>query len=170
MLPITAGGQKLDADAWRSPQFLIPGGVIWWRWQYFGYPAESILQERMRSHSDLPGSLVTVLHRAAIRACFLVGLRERSQRIRAGAFLLPVVGFAVFALISDETNYGGRFRRRVLPIILMSWIPYPGGSAPTKAQATPDDRNSCGFQPGGVANYSWSQNCHHVVPAKRSAA
>jgi len=150
--------------------FLVLGGAyFWWRWQYFGYPLPNPFYKKGGGfHSDsFQGSLLTVLRFGLpFVPAFIVGLRERSQRIRTAAFLLPVVGFAVcFALISDETNYGGRFQYAVLPLILMSWIPLVqrwkfSTDAAKEVASHCTIAAAVGFTLAALLYYSWSQNCH----------
>ena len=59
---------------------------------------------------------------------YLIGFRSSKTTRQTIAFLIPVVGFAsAFILISNETNFGGRFQYALLPIVLLSWFPLVRG-------------------------------------------
>ncbi len=59
---------------------------------------------------------------------YLIGFRSSKTARQTIAFLIPVIGFAsAFILISNETNFGGRFQYALLPIVLLSWFPLVRG-------------------------------------------
>jgi len=75
-----------------------------------------------------------------------LGFRSREKMRQSIAFLFPLISFAAaFILISNETNFGGRFQYALWPMILLCWYPVvndliPGMcglmpfSAPTRAR------------------------------------
>jgi hypothetical protein len=59
---------------------------------------------------------------------FLLGFRSAKTIRQTIAFLTPLLLFsAAFILISNETNYGGRFQYALWPLILLSFYPLMDG-------------------------------------------
>jgi hypothetical protein len=55
---------------------------------------------------------------------FLLGFRSREKTRQTIAFLFPLILFASsFILISNETNFGGRFQYALWPMLLLCWYP-----------------------------------------------
>jgi arabinofuranosyltransferase len=127
---------------WRSSQrlilvfaavFLILGGAYFvWRWQYFGYPLPNPFYKKgggLLHWDSFWESLGNLLRFAGPFAlAFVLGFRSRETARLAFALLIPPVFFAsAFLLVSNETNFGGRFQYAVWPIILISWVPLVAG-------------------------------------------
>jgi hypothetical protein len=113
--------------------FLILGGAYFlWRWSYFGYPLPNPFYKKGGGalHWDgLQASFTNVFSLCGLFLfAYLIGLRSSKTTRQTISFLIPVIGFAsVFILISNETNFGGRFQYALLPILLLSWFPLVRG-------------------------------------------
>ena len=109
--------------------FLILGGTYFvWRWHYFGYPLPNPFYKKGGGilHWDgLQASFTNLFSFCGLfLLSYLIGFRSAKTMRQTIAFLIPVIGFAsAFILISDETNFGGRFQYALLPIVLLSWFP-----------------------------------------------
>lgn len=109
--------------------FLVGGGAYFaWHWDYFGYPLPNPFYKKGGGlwHGDSfwesLGNLVRFAGPFAV--AFILGLRSRKTATLTGAFLIPLVLFAAaFGLISNETNFGGRFQYALWPLVLISWYP-----------------------------------------------
>ena len=99
-----------------------------WRWHYFGHPLPNPFYKK--------GAFVLHWHslRMAWRdlwrlglpflALLPVGLLVRGGRRATSFVLTPVVLFVgIWVLISDETNYVGRFRYPIVPVLLIGCVP-----------------------------------------------
>jgi hypothetical protein len=113
--------------------FLILGGAYFvWRWNYFGYPLPNPFYKKGGGalHWDgLQASFTNVFSLCGLFLfAYLIGFRASKTARKTIAFLIPVIGFAsAFILISNETNFGGRFQYALLPIVLLSWFPLVRG-------------------------------------------
>ena len=113
--------------------FLILGGAYFiWRWNYFGYPLPNPFYKKGGGvlHWDgFQASFSNVFSLCGIfLLAYLIGFRSSKTARQTMAFLIPVIGFAAaFILISNETNFGGRFQYSLLPIVLLSWFPLVRG-------------------------------------------
>ncbi len=109
--------------------FVVLGGAYFaWRWSYFGYPLPNPFYKKgsgllhWDSFWESLGNLVRFA--GPFTLAFVLGLRSRKTARLAAAVLLPLVGFAAaFVLISNETNFGGRFQYALWPLVLISWYP-----------------------------------------------
>jgi hypothetical protein len=112
---------------------LILGGAYFvWHWGYFGHPLPNPYYKKGAGllHWDSFKESLGYLLRFAGPFClaFILGLRSRHTMLRAIAFSLPLVLFAAsFILISNETNFGGRFQYALWPLILMCFYPLVRG-------------------------------------------
>ena len=113
--------------------FLILGGAYFvWRWNYFGYPLPNPFYKKGAGilHWDgLQASFANVISLCGLfLLAYLIGFRSSRTLRLAVAFLIPVIGFAsAFILVSNETNFGGRFQYALLPVVLLSWFPLVRG-------------------------------------------
>ena len=152
------------------PVFLILGGAYFlWRWNYFGHPLPNPFYKKSGGFShlgSLEGSWLNVLRLCApFWIAFVIGLRSSIPARRTAAFLIPIVIFTtLFALISDETNYGARFQYALVPVVLMSWYPLVEGRLPSwRPRLLGRERAAWTaaalFAAGGLLLYSGLQNC-----------
>ena len=154
--------------------FLVAGGAYFlWHWSYFGYPLPNPFYKKGGGllHGDSfwesLGNLVRFAGPFAV--AFVLGLRSRKTARLTMAFLIPLGLFAAaFGLISNETNFGGRFQYALWPLVLLSWYPlvsdlpkelglswhWPTGSAARLAWAV------AGLLVAyGLLSYSYQQRC-----------
>jgi hypothetical protein len=114
---------------------LVFGGVYFlWRWQYFGHPLPNPYYKKGGGimHWDSFWESLGYLLRFAgpFALAFVLGLRSRHTRRQSLAFALPLLLFAgAFVLVSNETNFGGRFQYALWPLVLMSFFPLVNGLA-----------------------------------------
>jgi hypothetical protein len=112
---------------------LVLGGAYFaWHWQYFGYPLPNPYYRKgsgLLHWDSFWESLGYLLSFAGpFLLAFILGFRSRGTRSQAIAFGLPLVGFAAtFILVSNETNFGGRFQYALWPMILMCFYPLVSG-------------------------------------------
>ena len=113
--------------------FLILGGAYFvWRWNYFGYPLPNPFYKKgggLLHWDGLQASFTNLFSLCGIfLLAYLIGFRSSKTVRQTIAFLVPVIGFAsAFILVSNETNFGGRFQYALLPIVLLSWLPLVSG-------------------------------------------
>jgi len=113
--------------------FLILGGAYFvWRWNYFGYPLPNPFYKKgggILHWDSFQASFANVVSLCGIfLLAYLMGFRSRATARQTIAFLVPIIGFAsAFVLISNETNFGGRFQYAVVPLVLLSWFPLVSG-------------------------------------------
>ena len=113
--------------------FLILGGAYFiWRWNYFGYPLPNPFYKKgggLLHWDGLQASFTNLFSMCGIfLLAYLIGFRLSKTARQTIAFLVPVIGFAsAFILLSNETNFGGRFQYVLLPIVLLSWFPLVRG-------------------------------------------
>ena len=114
---------------------LVLGGAYFvWHWQYFGYPLPNPFYKKgggllyMDSFWESLGYLLRF--GGPFLLAFVLGLRSRKILRMTIAFLLPLLGFAAaFILISNDTNFGGRFQYALWPLVLLSYYPLVAGLA-----------------------------------------
>jgi arabinofuranosyltransferase len=113
--------------------FLLLGGAYFlWHWRYFGYPLPNPFYKKgggLLHWDSFWESLGNLLRFAGpFSLAFILGFRSRKTARMTAAFLIPLVGFAAsFLLVSNETNFGGRFQYAVWPLVLISWYPLVSG-------------------------------------------
>ncbi len=113
--------------------FLLLGGTYFvWHWNYFGYPLPNPFYKKGGGVLHWDGLQASFAYFFSLCGLFLlaylIGFRSKRTVRQTIAFLIPVIGFAsAFILISDETNFGGRFQYALLPIVLLSWFPLVHG-------------------------------------------
>jgi len=113
--------------------FLILGGAYFiWRWNYFGYPLPNPFYKKgggVLHWDSLRESFINLLRFGGpFLLAFLLGFRSWRTARQTAAFLIPLIGFAaLFVLISNETNFGGRLQYALWPIVLVSWYPLVDG-------------------------------------------
>ena len=113
--------------------FLILGGAYFlWRWNYFGYPLPNPFYKKGGGLLHWDGLQASFTNLFSLCGIFLladlIGFRSSKTVRQTIAFLIPIIGFAsAFILISNETNFGGRFQYALLPIVLLSWFPLVRG-------------------------------------------
>ena len=113
--------------------FFVFGGIYFlWHWKYFGYPLPNPFYAKgggilywdsfWESFSNL------LRFGGPFMLAFLLGFRSKEKSRQAIAFLFPLVSFAAaFILVSNETNFGGRFQYALWPMVLLCWYPLVGG-------------------------------------------
>jgi arabinofuranosyltransferase len=114
---------------------LVLGGAYFlWHWSYFGYPLPNPFYKKgggllhWDSFWESLGNLIRF--GGPFLIAFVLGFRSTKTVRQTTAFLLPLVLFAaVFILVSNETNYGGRFQYALWPLILLSFYPLIRGLA-----------------------------------------
>jgi hypothetical protein len=113
--------------------FLVLGGAYFvWRWSYFGYPLPNPFYKKGGGSLHWDGLQASFTNLFSLCGLFLfaylIGFRSSKTLRQTIAFLIPVIGFAsAFILISNETNFGGRFQYALLPVVLLSWFPLMRG-------------------------------------------
>jgi arabinofuranosyltransferase len=113
--------------------FLVLGGAYFaWHWQYFGYPLPNPYYTKgggllhWDSFWESLGNLVRFAGPFSI--AFLLGLRSNRTRRLTVALVVPLLLFAcAFVLVSNETNFGGRFQYALWPLVLMCYYPLVDG-------------------------------------------
>jgi arabinofuranosyltransferase len=113
--------------------FLVLGGAYFlWHWQYFGYPLPNPYYKKgggllhWDSFWESLGNLIRFAGPFTI--AFVLGLRSPRTRRLAFAFVVPLLLFAAsFILVSNETNFGGRFQYALWPLALMCYYPLVRG-------------------------------------------
>lgn len=113
--------------------FLVLGGAYFlWRWNYFGYPLPNPFYKKgggalyWDSFWESLGNLFRF--GGPFMLAFLLGFRSSKTTRQTIAFLIPLILFAaMFILISNETNFGGRFQYALWPLVLISWYPLVEG-------------------------------------------
>ena len=109
--------------------FLVLGGAYFaWHWSYFGYPLPNPFYKKgggLLHWDSFWESLGNLLRFAGpFSLAFIIGFRSRKTARMTIAFLIPLLGFAAaFLLVSNETNFGGRFQYALWPLVLISWYP-----------------------------------------------
>jgi arabinofuranosyltransferase len=112
---------------------LVLGGVYFvWHWSYFGHPLPNPYYKKGAGvlHWDSFWESLGYLLRFAgpFALAFILGLRSRKTAQQTAMFLVPLLLFAAsFILVSNETNFGGRFQYALLPVVLMSYYPLVSG-------------------------------------------
>jgi hypothetical protein len=111
---------------------LLGGAYFAWRWGYFGYPLPNPYYRKGAGvlHWDSLWESLAYLLRFAGPFClaFILGFRSRLTLRHVFAFSLPLVLFAAsFVLVSNETNFGGRFQYALWPMVLMCFYPLVSG-------------------------------------------
>ena len=113
--------------------FLIAGGSYFaWHWSYFGYPLPNPFYKKGGGflHWDSFWESLHYLVRFAgpFALAFVLGLRSRRTLRFTLAFAASLLGFAaLFVLVSNETNFGGRFQYALLPMVLICFFPLVSG-------------------------------------------
>ncbi len=114
--------------------FFLGGAYFLWHWGYFGYPLPNPFYKKgggllhWDSFWESLGNLVRF--GGPFLLAFVLGFRSGRTARLAAAFMIPLLGFAAaFVLISNETNFGGRFQYALWPLVLISWYPLVQRSA-----------------------------------------
>lgn len=154
--------------------FLLLGGAYFFsRWTYFGFPLPNAFYKKSGGllHADSFWESLGNLMRfgGPFMLAFLLGLRSRPTARWTIAFLIPLVLFAsAFVLISNETNFGGRFQYVLWPLVLISYLPLVQGLSTEIGLSWP---RPAGFRAlavwslvslaltYGLVRYSIAQNC-----------
>ncbi|HET6846925.1 MAG TPA: hypothetical protein VFH29_08815 [Anaerolineales bacterium] len=108
---------------------LIGGGLYFaWHWSYFGHPLPNPFYKKGGGilHWDSFWESLGYLARFAgpFLITFVLGLRAPQTRRLVVAFSIPLIVFAaMFVLISNETNFGGRFQYALWPMVLLCFYP-----------------------------------------------
>jgi hypothetical protein len=154
--------------------FMVFGGAYFaWHWRYFGYPLPNPYYKKgggllhWDSFWESIGNLIRFAGPFAI--AFLLGLRSRRTRRLTVAFVIPLLLFACsFVLVSNETNFGGRFQYALWPLVLMSYYPLVAGIGRELGLSWPGARNLMGRVAWalavllilyGLLRYSAQQSC-----------
>lgn len=112
---------------------LVLGGTYFvWHWSYFGHPLPNPYYKKGGGllHWDSFWESLSYLLRFAgpFGLAFILGLRSRRTARQTVAFIVPLLFFAAsFILVSNETNFGGRFQYALWPLVLMSYYPLVQG-------------------------------------------
>jgi arabinofuranosyltransferase len=112
---------------------LLGGGAYFtWHWNYFGHPLPNPYYKKGGGllHWDSFWESLRYLIRFAgpFGLAFILGLRRRGKRLETLAHVVPLLAFAaLFILISNETNFGGRFQYALWPMALLSFYPLVRG-------------------------------------------
>ncbi len=154
--------------------FIVLGGAYFlWHWNYFGYPLPNPFYKKGGGafywDSFLESFANLLRFGGPFMLAFLLGFRSREKTRQSIAFIIPLTLFAsAFILISNETNFGGRFQYALWPLVLLSWYPLVDGLERDLGFSLPHPveyriRNvwilaelALAF---GLLNYSISQNC-----------
>ena len=165
--------------------FLVLGGAYFaWRWSYFGYPLPNPFYKKGGGllHSDSFWESLGNLVRFAgpFSLAFVLGLRSTKTARLTAALMLPLVLFAMaFVLVSNETNFGGRFQYALWPLVVISWVPLVSGLPEELGLVwhLPDDRirRAVWVAAGLVAvyalvRYSVQQSCMLTISQQSCAA
>ena len=113
--------------------FFVLGGIyFFWHWSYFGYPLPNPFYAKGGGllYWDSFWESLSNLFRfgGPFMLAFLLGFRTKEKSRLTIAFLFPILLFAAsFILVSNETNFGGRFQYALWPMVLLCWYPLVGG-------------------------------------------
>ena len=105
--------------------FAIFGGAYFlWHWNYFGYPLPNPFYRKgggVLHWDSFWESLGNLLRFGGpFMLAFLLGFRSKEKARQTIAYLIPLLIFAsAFILISNETNFGGRFQYALWPLVLI---------------------------------------------------
>lgn len=171
------------AKGWRSSfktilifagvYLFLGGGYFVWRWNYFGYPLPNPYYVKGSGllHWDSFWESFRYLFGfgGPFLLAFLLGFRSRKTARLTLAFLAPIVFFtAAFILVSNQTNFGGRFQYALWPLILLSWYPLVDGLGAEIGFSWPKQFNvrarsvwilAALALTYGLVRYSMAQNC-----------
>lgn len=154
--------------------FLVLGGAYFaWHWSYFGYPLPNPYYKKgagLLHWDSFWESLGNLLRFGGpFMVAFLLGLRSSRTLRLTLAFLLPPVIFAAgFVLVSNETNFGGRFQYALWPLLLISYYPLVSGVGVEDGllwRRPPPLRSRVAWMlvgvlaAYGVLRYAYGQNC-----------
>lgn len=108
--------------------FIFGGLYFAWHWNYFGHPLPNPYYRKGAGilHWDsLWESFRYLLHFAGpFAVAFVLALRSGKTLRQAYIIVLPMLLFAAsFALVSNATNFFGRFQYALEPMVLMSYYP-----------------------------------------------
>ena len=111
-----------------ATMLVLGGSYFAWHWSYFGHPLPNPYYKKGGGllHWDSFWESLGYLVRFAgpFVLAFVLGLGSRLTRRMSIAFAIPPVLFAAaFILVSNETNFGGRFQYALWPIVLISFFP-----------------------------------------------
>jgi len=111
--------------------FFLGGAYFVWHWDYFGHPLPNPYYKKgagllhWDSFYESFGNLLRFGGPFAL--AFVLGIRTRKTLSWVVAFSLPLLLFAAsFILISNETNFGGRFQYALWPMMLICYYPLVG--------------------------------------------
>src|SRR5574341_710415 len=113
--------------------FLLIGGMYFlWRWQYFGYPLPNPFYKKGGGLIHMDGLNASYVHTLTmcllLWPAFIAGLFFAKTARKTIGFLIPIVGFTLsFILLSNNTNFLGRYQYAVLPIAAMVCWPITQG-------------------------------------------
>jgi hypothetical protein len=112
---------------------LMLGGIYFaWHWSYFGHPLPNPYYKKGAGplHWDSFWESLSYLVRFAgpFGFAFILALRSGRTLRQAAAFSALLFFFAAsFILVSNETNFGGRFQYALWPVALLSYYPLVKG-------------------------------------------
>lgn len=171
------GNSRRTLTIFAGVMLLLGGAYFLWHWSYFGYPLPNPFYKKGGGllHWDSFWESLANLARFAgpFALAFLLAFRSRHTGRLAVAFLVPLVGFAAaFVLVSNETNFGGRFQYALWPLVLISFYPLIDGldaqvglSRPRLAEAVPPFVRILAALALtlGLMQYAQSQNCNLTI-------
>jgi hypothetical protein len=103
---------------------IIGIGYLAWRWNYFGYPFPNAFYRKGNDfyiNGLFNGIKNTVFFSIPVIPLFVVGVVKKSYRRWLIFTLIPMVLFcSLWATMSPEMNFIGRFQYALFPILLMS--------------------------------------------------
>jgi hypothetical protein len=160
---------------------ILGGAYFLWHWNYFGYPLPNPFYKKgggalyWDSFWESLGNLLRF--GGPFVLAFVLGFRSKEKTRQTIAFLIPLILFAsAFILISNETNFGGRFQYALWPLVLLSWYPLVNGLGRELNLSLPHPsevrvRNvwtlSVLVIAAGILYYSFAQNCY-LTTAQRT--
>lgn len=109
--------------------FLALGGAYFvWRWSYFGHPLPNPFYAKGGGELHVgalkTGARSTLKYVFPLLPILLLGWTSRAARPLALATTVPLVGgTAMWVLLSDEMNFGGRFQYVNLVAPVLAWYP-----------------------------------------------
>lgn len=121
-----------DLIGWTAAVFAPLGGAYFaWHWARYGHPMPNPFY--VKGHAGDSSFAGSIRQGVKIAGPFLVLLllafRSRATAWIGVAGLVPAAIFvAAWGVISQDTNFSGRFQYAILPIALMTW---PAAAAPT---------------------------------------
>jgi arabinofuranosyltransferase len=120
-----AGAIRSNAPliGWTAAVFVVLGGAYFaWHWSHYGHPMPNPFYVKGGDSGFVPSTEEALKLAGPFLLLLLVAFRSRSRAWIAVAALVPIGVFVlVWGVISQDTNYNGRFQYAIVPIVLMTW-------------------------------------------------